>query len=101
MRKLTLDPAAQHSTASRKLGVPTADVQHVVDEEVDLGCTSTPELTCDAGTPGTLGAGVLGRFEGLAHLPSPCSSAVSQRDLQKVTLMYPSCSATFEFSARK
>jgi hypothetical protein len=50
------------------------DVQRVVEEEVDLGCTSTPELTCDAGTPGTLGAGVLGRFEGLAHLPSPCSS---------------------------
>ena len=76
-------------------------LKRVVEEEVDLGCTSTPELTCDAGTPGTLGAGVLGRFEGLAHLPSPCSSAVSQRDLQKVILMYPSCSATFEFGGAK
>jgi hypothetical protein len=39
----------------------------VVDEEVDLGCTSAPELTRDAGTPETLGAGVLGRFSKSRH----------------------------------
>ena len=78
-----------------------ADVQRVVEEELDLGCTSTPALACDAGTPETLSAGVLGRFEELAHLLCTCSAASLQRELQIPGLMYLSCSATFEFSARK
>ena len=87
-----------HNSFSRA-GHP--DVQRVVDEEADLGCKSTPELACDAVTPGTLSAGVLGRFEELAHLLCTCSSAASQRDLLKCSLEFLSCSATFEFSARK
>jgi hypothetical protein len=82
-----------HNSFSRA-GHP--DVQRVVDEEADLGCKSTPELACDAVTPGTLSAGVLGRFEELAHLLCTCSSAASQRDLLKCSLEFLSCSATFE-----
>ena len=83
----------------------------MVEEEVDLGCTSTPELTCDAGTPGTLSAGVLGRFAELAHLLCICSAAASQQDLQicSMLLVLPTSytsvlaarrTATFKFSSR-
>ena len=77
------------------------DVQRVVDGEVDLGRTSTPELACDAVTSGTLSAGDLSWCCELAHLLFSWSLAESQRDLQILTLLYLSCSATFEFSARK
>ena len=43
-----------------------ADVQRVVGEEVEVGRTSTSELTCDAGTLGALSAGDLGRYLALA-----------------------------------
>ena len=71
-----------------------ADVQRVVGEEVEVGPTSTSELTCDAGTLGSLSAGDLGRFDELAHLLCTCSAASLQRELQIPGLMYLSCSAT-------
>ena len=71
-----------------------ADVQRVVGEEVEVGRTSTFELTCDAGTLGALSAGDLGRFEELTHLLSTCSSAALQRDLQVPGLESLTCSAT-------
>ena len=76
-----------------------ADVQRVVGEEVEGGRTSTSELTCDAGTLGALSAGDLGRYLALAHLLLSWCAAEQQRDLQKSTSMYLSCSATFELSA--
>ena len=85
-----------HNSFSRA-GHP--DIQRVVDEEADLGCKLTAELARDAATPGTLRAGVLGRFEALAHLLCTCSSAASQRDLQKCSLLPTFCSLTFELSA--
>ena len=74
-------------------------VQRAVDEEVDLGCTSTPELTCDAGTRKPLSAGVLGRFEELAQLLCTCSAATPQRELLKCSLLPIFCSLSFELSA--
>ena len=52
-------------------------------EHLGLGCMSAPELACDAGTTGTLSAGVLGRCGELAHLLFSCSAAASQRAQQK------------------
>ena len=75
----------------------------VVDEDVDLRRTSTPELACNAGTSGTLSADDLSRRRELAVLLFSWLSAESQRDLQilRPLTLYLSCSATFEFSARK
>ena len=78
-----------------------ADVQRVVGEEVEVGRTSTFELTCDAGTLGALSAGDLDRYRVLAHLLLSCFAAASQRDLQNCSLLPISCSLTFEFSAQK
>ena len=47
-----------------------APARRAAAEHVYLGRTSTPELACDAGTPGTLSAGDLGRYGELAHLLS-------------------------------
>ena len=77
------------------------DVQRVVDGEVDLGRTSTPELACDAGTSGTLSAGDLSWCCELAHLLFSWCAAESLRELQILRPLYLSFSATFEFSARK
>ena len=100
--------AAYRVTSTRRLKLNRSfsraghvDVQRVVDGEVDLGRTSTPELACDAVTSGTLSAGDLSWCCELAHLLFSWSLAESQRDLQILTLLYLSCSATFEFSARK
>jgi hypothetical protein len=100
--------AAYRVTSTRRLKLNKSfsraghvDVQRVVDGEVDLGRTSTPELACDAVTSGTLSAGDLSWCCELAHLLFSWSLAESQRDLQILTLLYLSCSATFEFSARK
>ena len=102
------DLAAYRVTSTRRLKLNKSfsraghvDVQRVVDGEVDLGRTSTPELACDAVTSGTLSAGDLSWCCELAHLLFSWSLAESQRDLQILTLLYLSCSATFEFSARK
>ena len=67
---------------------------------VDLGGTSTLELACDAGTPGTISAGDLGRCGAQANLLFSRSPAASQRALQEATLLTLSCSVTFEFSSR-
>ena len=77
------------------------DVQRVVDGEVDLRRTSTSELACDAGTSGTLSAGDLSWCCELAHLLFSWCAAESLRELQILRPLYLSCSATFEFSARK
>jgi hypothetical protein len=79
------------------------DVQRVVDGEVDLRRTSTSELACDAGTSGTLSAGDLSWCCKLAHLLFSWCAAESLRELQILRPLYLSwsCSATFEFSARK
>ena len=102
------DLAAYRVTSTRRLKLNKSfsraghvDVQRVVDGEVDLGRTSTPELACDAVTSETLSAGDLSWCCELAHLLFSWSLAESQRDLQILTLLYLSCSATFEFSARK
>ena len=58
------------------------DVQRAVDQEVDLGHASTPELACDAVTSGTLSAGNLGRLCELAHLLFSWCAAESLRELQ-------------------
>ena len=57
----TADLAAYRVTSTRRLKLNNsfsraghADVQRVVDGEVDLRRTSTSELACDAGTSGTL-----------------------------------------------
>ena len=76
------------------------DVQRVVDEEVDLGRTSTSELACDAGTSGTLSAGDLSWCRELAHLLFSCCAAESRARPAVLGLVYLSCLATFEFSSR-
>ena len=52
--------------------------QRAAAEHVNVGPTSTLELTCDAVTTGTLSAGDLGRCGELAHLLCPCCADVSQ-----------------------
>ena len=87
------------SFSSCELDTPTFSAWLV--REVEVGPTSTSELTCDAGMLGALSAGDLARFEELTHLLSTCSSACVERDLHKVTVLYLSCSSTFEIFARK
>ena len=77
------------------------DVQRVVDGEVDLRRTSTSELACDAGTSGTLSAGDLSWCCELAHLLFSWCAAESCESCKILRPLYLSCSATFEFSARK
>ena len=67
--------AAYRVTSTRRLKLNKSfsraghvDVQCVVDDKVDLGRTSTPELACDAVTAGTLSAGDLSWCCELAHL---------------------------------
>ena len=86
--------ARRHESHKHFCGACLAPARRVGSEHVDLGRTSTPELACDAGTPGTLSAGDLGGCGKLAHLLFSCSSAASQRDLQILTPVYLSCSAT-------
>ena len=100
--------AAYRVTSTRRLKLNKSfsraghvDVQRVVDGEVDLGRTSTPELACDAVTSGTLSAGDLSWCCELAHLLFSWCAAESLRELQILRPLYLSCSATFEFSARK
>ena len=69
------DLTAYRVTSTRRLKLNKSfsraghvDVQRVVDGEVDLGRTSTPELACDAVTSGTLSAGDLSWYCELAHL---------------------------------
>lgn len=100
--------AAYRVTSTRQLKLNKSflraghvDVQRVVDGEVDLRRTSTSELACDAGTSGTLSAGDLSWCCELAHLLFSWCAAESLRELQILRPLYLSCSATFEFSARK
>ena len=102
------DLAAYRVTSTRRLKLNKSflraghvDVQRVVDGEVDLRRTSTSELACDAGTSGTLSAGDLSWCCELAHLLFSWCAAESLRELQILRPLYLSCSATFEFSARK
>ena len=87
----------RHKSHKLFCGACLATARRAAAEHEDLGRTSTLELACDAGTLGSLSAGDLARFFVLSHLPSPCSSAASQRDLQKVTFLLPTfCSLTFD-----
>ena len=93
--------ARRHESHKLFCGACLAPARRVGSEHVDLGRTSTPELACDAVTPGTLSAGDLGGCGKLAHLLFSCSAATSQRAQQKSTLLSLSCSATMEFLAQK
>ena len=100
--------AAYRVTSTRRLKLNKSflraghdDVQCVVDDKVDLGRTSTPELACDAVTSGTLSAGDLSWCCELADLLFSWCSAGCKRDLQIMRPLYLSCSATFVFSSRK
>ena len=79
------------------------NVQRAVDDEVELDCTSTPELVCDAGTPGTLTAQAF--WAGSKGWHTFCAHALPPRpsdgDLQILRPMYLSCSARLELSAAK
>ena len=79
--------AAYRVTSTRRLKLNKSfsraghvDVQCVVDDKVDLGRTSTPELACDAVTSGTLSAGDLSWCCELAHLLFSWCAAESQSE---------------------